>query len=402
MRNVCPKISFRMEYIRPKRISRKKSKQNASAIPIYCGGYTMKNFRFVLSGMIIALYLMGSCSDSKSNEPADSAEPEEDGKYQDSPPEPPSPGNEDNADGSPPAPVFLSCKAVSETEITFEFSLPVNIVSLCFVPEHEIDEIKNGSTVTVTLKDNMVIGQNVTAFLTAEDEYENIIDISAGFKSRNTRVPLMRINELRTEYSKSASRAEFIELKISTAGNLSALRVIAASNYKNPIIYEFPPIEVKEGEYVVLHTRTLNDTCLDECGDNLRESGGTDSSPDARDLWIQGSAELLRKTDIVYILDQDDNVLDAVLLALDPSPVWKLESRQDCYPAHAEFLFNRNAWKSASGTIPSPADAVNTAEIKTSATRSVSRYETLENTRSAADWYVTPQNGATPGGPNRM
>jgi hypothetical protein len=64
----------------------------------------------------------------------------------------------------------------------------------------------------------------------------------------------------------------------------------------------------------------------------------------------------------------------------------------------AEFLFNKNAWKSLAGTSCSPADAVNSTGI--TATKSISRDETAENTHTAADWYVTKTNGVTPGLPN--
>jgi hypothetical protein len=48
------------------------------------------------------------------------------------------------------APVFISCRAVSETEINFQFSLPVKVTSLHFSPEICPDAIENGSTVKVS------------------------------------------------------------------------------------------------------------------------------------------------------------------------------------------------------------------------------------------------------------
>jgi hypothetical protein len=180
-------------------------------------------------------------------------------------------------------------------------------------------------------------------------------------------------------------------------GNLGALRVYVAGNYKNPLLYDFRPVEVKEGEYVVLHLRTYEDSCVDELGESLDESGGTDSCSTARDFWIPGSTKLLHKTDAVYVLDQDNRVLDAVMISLESDPLWGKEY----FTEAAKLLYDQNAWKSPAGKLCSPADAVDTSVYKTAATLSISRKEAAENTHTAADWYVTKTGGATPGSQNK-
>jgi hypothetical protein len=204
------------------------------------------------------------------------------------------------------------------------------------------------------------------------------------------------INELRTEWSSSAARAEYIEFKITSDGNMGGLKVFAASNNKNAMIFEFAPVQVKAGDYIVLHLRTLDAACRDEYGSRLDESGGMDSCPTARDFWIPGSNKLLRKTDAVYVLDKDDRVLDAVMISESPDASWDRTYLAEA----AEFLFNEGAWKSPSGEICTPADAVSSANTGTAVTRSISRDETVENSKTAADWYVTANAGITPGLPN--
>jgi hypothetical protein len=232
----------------------------------------------------------------------------------------------------------------------------------------------------------------IEAELSAEDEAGNKINVQVLFYSRSNQVPKLQINELRTEYSKP--KAEFIELKMLSDGNLGALRVFVSSN-KNPMIYQFLPVEVKEEEYVVLHLRKLDDSSTDEFGENLGESGGIDSSLTARDFWIPSSSKLLHRTDAVYVLDQDDNVLDAVMISETPDASWG----NDYLLKAAEFLFDKEAWKSVSGGICTPADAVTSAGM--TATRSISRDETKKNTGTAADWYITATSGSSPGAPNK-
>jgi len=290
-------------------------------------------------------------------------------------------------------PVFLSCQAVSETEINFCFSLPVKVVSLNFNPAITLDGVENGSTIRVTYSDGPGAGERLTADLLAEDDNDNTINVLVPFLTRNNRIPPLLINEIRTEYSKP--KCEFIELKTLQAGNLGALRLFIAGNYKAPMVYEFPPVEVAAGEYITLHLRTTEETNRDEWGENLGESGGADSSPTARDLWIPGSSKMLHKTDIIYLLDQDDRVIDSVLLSENADPWWS----KDYFAEAAELLFNAGAWESSSGKICSPADAASSSG--TTLTRTICRDETLkQSSGTAADWYITANSGATPGKEN--
>jgi hypothetical protein len=382
----------------------------------------MKHYRFALTGMVFLFFLFFACpagedlleeqqgiEEIAGDEDEEEAETEEESEDEEEPedgeePEVTEPEeNEEDPEDDPEIPgpqaaVFLECRTVSENEIVFEFSQPVRIVHLHFDPEREIESIESieeGGTVKVTLVEDLEPGLRLTADVSAEDEHGNTINEIIFFQVKNTRVPVLRINELRTEFATASSKAEFIEFKMFSAGNLGALRVFAAGNSKKPLIYEFAAVEVEEGEYVVLHLRTLGNSGKDEYGD-LDESGGTDSSPTARDFWIPGSTELLRKTDAVYVLDQDDNVLDAVMITDKPDSPWNK------YLAEAaEFLFNKGAWGSHTGMVCTPADAVNITDIKSSVTKSISRDETAENTHTAADWYVTATSGATPGQPNK-
>jgi hypothetical protein len=204
----------------------------------------------------------------------------------------------------------------------------------------------------------------------------------------------MRSNELRTENSNQ--KHEFIEFKTVEAGNLGALRVYVSGNNKNPLLYEFPSIEVSAGEYITLHLRTTEADSRDELGGDLTKSGGADAVATARDLWIPGSTKLLRKTDAVYLLDQDDRVVDAVMLSEAADPWWG----KDYFAEAAEFLFSMDAWKSPDGTICGPADSVRSAG--TTNTRTICRDETLADSDTAADWYITATSNATPGKPNSV
>jgi hypothetical protein len=146
----------------------------------------------------------------------------------------------------------------------------------------------------------------------------------------------------------------------------------------------------------VIHLRTVEEGVVDETGGNLALSGGTDALATARDFWIPGTDKLLHKTDAVWFTDQDDRIIDAVMLSETADPWWT----KDHFVNAAELLYDRGAWASADGKIAGPADAVNSYNIKTAMTRSISRDENVPDTNKASDWYITATSGVTPGKAN--
>ena len=294
--------------------------------------------------------------------------------------------------------VFLDCKAAAEDEFRFTFSQPVKITSARFEPAVSIDSIENGSTVKVKLAERLPPGILLTADILVEDEQRNTINVIVPMRSRNNRMPRIVINEMRTaDYT--SPRAEFIEFVMKSAGNLGGMRVFifGNTNAARQTVYEFSPVQVNQGEYVMLNLRTPEaerHLVKDELGSNLAESGGSNSSPNSRDFWIPGNTKRIHKTSVVYVLDQDDNVLASIMMSETPDAWWGRSEFADA----AQFLFNKGAWKSTDGTVCSPEQAVSSAG--TTATRTICRDETAENTKTAADWYVTVTSGHTPGRPN--
>ncbi|MDR2483058.1 MAG: hypothetical protein LBD08_05430 [Treponema sp.] len=298
--------------------------------------------------------------------------------------------------GSAEAPVFISCKAVSATEISFRFSLPVRVKSLVFDPPLEAELVSEGAQVRVRLHIPLEGGRKVTADMLVEDEHGNTLAVLVPFRTKNDRVPALLITEVRTEYAKP--KAEFVELKTFSAGNLGAVRLFIAGAGMDTPVFEFPPVEVRAGEYIVIHLRNLHEG-LDEIGENLEATPYTkdnEALAEARDFWVPGSKKLLRKTDAVMVIDQDDRILDGLLLSENPDPWWKDEKMVMA----AEMLTAQGAWESAGAKVPGPADAVFSA--RTTTTRSICRDETGTDTGSSADWYITASSNATPGKVNSI
>jgi hypothetical protein len=286
------------------------------------------------------------------------------------------------------APAFISCKAVSPMEIEFGFTTPVKVVSLNFDRPVEVESITDGAQIKVALKNQLAEGEAVTADILVEDEYRNTLNVLVPFNARNNRIPLIQLSEIRTEYSKP--KVEFVEMKTLSSGNLGALRLFIASNGIDSPVFVFPPVEVQAGEYIVVHLRSIEEGLLNETGANVSASAGTEAAPNGRDFWVSGSTKLLRKTDAVFLMDQDDKVLDALMLHKESDTVWKGSLAQA-----AELLGNQRAWRAAFGTTPQTSDAI--LSDAATLTRTISRNESIPDSNCAADWFVTATSSATPG-----
>ena len=298
------------------------------------------------------------------------------------------------------APVFMDCRPVSSAEITFKFSQPVRVVSLNFDPVLEIGSIEEGQEVKVTFTRPLEAGKKFTADILVEDSDRNTLNVIIPFRARNDRMPALVFNELRTDYSKP--RVEFVEFFTLEKGNLGAMRLFIAGYSLSKPVYEFSPIEVKAKEYIVLHLRTTEEGCVDETGQDLSLSAGTDALKDARDLWIPGSTKLLHRTDALWLVDQDDRIIDAVLLSENSGAEWNAKDKD--IATAAEFLGRKGAWLPLSGDrpdenwFPSPDFAI--VSTGTSPTRSICRDENLPFASRAGNWYITANSSNTPGKPN--
>ncbi|MDR1247813.1 MAG: hypothetical protein LBK63_00785 [Treponema sp.] len=295
-------------------------------------------------------------------------------------------------------PVFLGVKALSSREIQFEFSKSVTVRSLNFDPPLNVLSISDGQTgeassALVNLAEAMEGGAQIVADLLVEDELGNTLGVLIPFRSRNERIPRVQITELRTEYANP--KVEFVEIKTLSAGNLGALRLFIAGTSMAEPVFEFPPAEVAAGEYLVVHLRTLDPASVNETGNDLALSTGTEALPGVRDFWVPDAVKRLRKTDAALLLDQSDQILDGALLSENPDNAW---AKEDLDRA-AKLLAAQGAWKGAAGSRSlSPREAIPTKGA--TATRTICRDETAADTDSAADWYIAATSQASPGKPN--
>ncbi|MDR0388784.1 MAG: hypothetical protein LBH73_01795 [Spirochaetaceae bacterium] len=288
------------------------------------------------------------------------------------------------------APVFLGYRVLEGGIMEFRFSRPVSTQSFAFDPDSDAELLEEGELVRIRVSAALPGGSRVSADILVEDEEGNTLEVLVPFRTRNDALPALLINEIRTEYSNP--RCEFIELKTSTPGNLGGLRVMTAM-LAEPV-YEFDPVEVGAGEYIVLHLRKKDSESIDETGDDLGASTGYEAS-EARDFWIPGNTKMLRKTDGIALVDQDGKVLDGIIFSETSDPWWAKEEMV----RFAGFLNDSNAWQPAgSPPLISPAEAFSSQG--STATQTLCRDEAKADGNGPEDWYIAARSQATPGSAN--
>jgi hypothetical protein len=303
-------------------------------------------------------------------------------------------------------PVFTGWRAVSTEELCFSFSAPVSARIVRIDPPVETQAVSEGNDVRIFLAEPRGGGIPMTADILVEDMHGNTLNVIIPIRARNDRMPQMLINEIRTEYSNP--KTEFVEFRALTAGDLGGIRLFFTGGPDGDPFYTFPPVHVNTGEYITLHLRTLDEESRDETGADLaacpliQTTGSVTPKKDneannqARDLWIPGATKhLSKKGAAVYLLDQDDRVLDAVMFSESASAWW-----QDAALAEAaQFLAEAGAWHGTEGenAAAGPADSV--FSTGTTATRTLNR-RAESDTNTAGDWYICVTSGATPGSLN--
>ena len=301
-------------------------------------------------------------------------------------------------------PEILAARSVSPEELLLEFSEPVTVVSLAFDLELTVEEsVVTGAEVAIRFAEPLAIGQKVTADIVVQNAAGSTLEAIVPFTAFNNRVPELLINEVRTESQKP--RVEYIEFKTSTAGNLAGIRLFVASCGTELPIYEFPPVEAAAGEYIVLHLRSPDYiNAVDELGDDLTLSTSeeakaqVDCPRDARDLWLPSNKELLRKSDGVFLRDQRDTIIDAVLFYDKKKDIEKWDTNTTMHNAQA-LLGEAVAWTDVGPDGTPSLDAF--FNNQSSPTNTLCRREGEPDTNSLADWYLCGSSKASPGKPNR-
>lgn len=189
----------------------------------------------------------------------------------------------------------------------------------------------SGCIVTVSLENQMEVGQGYEFYSQVEDICGNTLTLAVPFTGFNSRLPQLVITELqsesvnqnKTEKTKGTYRNEFVEFLVLKSGNLAGLEL--CSGYDGEAKkYVFPPLEVTAGQIFVVHMRNRGNGCISEEGDDLDLAFSSYAKNGVRDLWSSSETTAIgNKTDILIIRNKaDQRLLDAVMFRASGVEAW--------------------------------------------------------------------------------
>jgi hypothetical protein len=269
---------------------------------------------------------------------------------------------------------------------------------------------EDGKTVVLTLPEQTVAGESYIFEGEITDKKGNTLTFSLPFTGFNENPARLLLSEIRTKHSTSSGeikKSEYAELYVLEEGCTAGLEIISGSDGESKK-YVFPAVDVKKGEYIVVHFRqTYGGSCTDETGDNLELSTAADSSS-ARDLWVNNTESRISESDVIVLRDScRDKIIDAVLYSVSGKTDWYYSFQK----VLASVVFESGIWEE--GFLPENAAVSDGLSL----TRTMSRLNAGEIIKSynagtengsfaqndlikvhAGDWAVV--SGATPGAEN--
>jgi len=193
----------------------------------------------------------------------------------------------------------------------------------------EVSYSEDKTCVTFNLLQPTEIGKEYEVFGVVEDKIGNTLTFTAPFAGYNSSIPKMIMTEVQIKYGKGSSggeavyRSEFIELLALEEGNLIGLELFSASDGDKKK-YQFPNIEVRKGEIILVHLRTAGEGCINE-SDNLDSATAPHSKNGIRDLWDENTSSRLNDSSDVIVLRNrvDGSVMDGIMYGALDAVEWK-------------------------------------------------------------------------------
>lgn len=252
--------------------------------------------------------------------------------------------------------------------------------------------VVDDNCLVITPQRNLIPGKQYIVSLSVEDLRGNSNNFMIRFWGWNPERAVALINEFNPEGSKN--NPDTVELYFRKGGDTAGLTLYYGTKDHYEYRYFFPSLQVEARDYLLIHCRPeglpeeMNETELKD------QSGGKLASDNAWDLWLPEDSGLSGSNGILSLYGSPmGDIQDGVVYSdreADPEDE-QLGWTSRTFDAAAD-LFEMGSWKFSSEEIP-PEEAVRSEY--TTATRTLSRSSSSEDTDSAADWHTAPTGGKT-------
>ena len=308
------------------------------------------------------------------------------------------------------APQFVSIVQPDESTLLLTFDQPVTGELKHFIPHgnftlSSVHAEEHALSIQIQNADDP--GREYFIEGTVHDANDNALWFLLPFYGFNRNPARLMLSEFISEHS--SNRYEKVELYVMDAGNLGGLSVYngAATEHKSKLV--FASQDVTEGEYLIVHFRSLegDDTGqFDEYGivadGTLNRATSSQATANVRDFWARGIQGLSDTNGAISIYSSpaaDATLMDAVLYSnrsFDPDAAHGSFGTAYTWKVMQE-IFEAGGWVAENDTIQ-PEDCLRTED--STSTRSINRDRVFSDSNSPADWHIVPTGGSSFGNPN--
>lgn len=299
-------------------------------------------------------------------------------------------------------PAVLSVEMSSSRRIEIQSDSPLRSASIRIDPIMDILESGlEGKTAWFELDQDALTGLRYTAIIVIENERGHSTQAVRIVNGYNPEPVTMIFNEIIMRGS--GNNPDCIEFLVIEGGNLGGMAWYLGTPDLHDAVYFFPGIQVEDGEYIVLHVRPEGiPEEIDELGDDLSESGGRQTHPEARDLWLPQETGLPSNNAVLTLFNGGNVPVDSFIYSnrSSDSDQQYMGFGTSKMLRWADQIAEYGTW-SFEGSQISPEDCV--SPEGSTGTRSVNRKEpepggSLQGSRDL--WYIVPTRAATIGSKN--
>ncbi len=293
-------------------------------------------------------------------------------------------------------PVFMGINIQTGTQAEIIFSEPVTPVrnKITIIPEPpEFTSGTEGSSLVLDFSSALTPGGSYKLITTVEDSSGNTLTLICLFYGFNPDLPGMVINEFTTQGS--SSNPDRVEISITSDGNTAGAVIYEGSDLDWDQRKIFPPINVKKGDFIVVHFKSSgNPEETDELTD-MNESGGIKPAAGAWDIWVEDGDGLSGNNGTIMLFSSPfGNLLDGLMYSNRTS------ESDDKYRGfgstkvmnRADRLAELGGWTIKEELIR-PEDGINPDD--STATRSMCRSSSSGDSDGKEDWHIVPTSTST-------
>lgn len=297
-------------------------------------------------------------------------------------------------------PVVTTVRFTSATRIEISCDTPLQRAALRTDPPTVIsDSGIEGDMAWFELAEEVAIGSRYALFAALQGRNGHSAQVMRWAYGYNPRPVDMILNEVIMRGS--GNNPDCLEFLVRSGGNLGGTAWYLGTSAVHDAAYIFPAVEVAAGDYIILHVRPEGlPEEQDELGADLALSGGKQSHPQARDLWLPEAVGLPSNNGVLTLYSSPDGELLDALLYSNRSSASDTAYRgfgTTKMLGWVDSLAEQGGWIGEYELLR-PEDAV--SPEGSTGTRSVNRRYPPVVTRSRSDWHIVPTLGATMGSQN--